>query len=83
MIALIKNVWEHWNDVLHKERRAEILKDLPHIDQEIQQELSMGPHDLLALQYFYFCMENKELIQATPEYQCEWLQKVTAARKRT
>ncbi len=52
-MVLIKKVWlvvydqwEHKNEVLHKEVRAEALWDLPHVDCEIRQELSLGPLDL-------------------------------------
>ncbi len=60
----------------------ETLKNLPHIDQEIQTEITLGPHDLLARQQFYFCTEYEDLMKTALEYQFQCLWEVTAARQR-
>ncbi len=60
-IALLKmawlvawDQWEHRNEVLYEEGRAETLKDVPCINQDIQRKLQLGAMDLWTRQHFYF-----------------------------
>ncbi len=75
--------WKHWNEVLHEEGRVVALKDLPHINREIQQELKLGPMDLLFGQYFYFLVECEDFMKLTLEYRSKCLWKAITAQKRT
>ncbi len=74
-IALIKKAWlvawdqwEHQNKVLHEEGRLEALHDLPHVNREILQELSLGPSDLPLWQHFYFNTTYEETMQMTIDF---------------
>ncbi len=88
-IVLIKSVlgsvglMGNRNKVLHEEGRVESLLNILQIYCEICWEFLTGLLDLPVCQQLYVTMTYEELMQMTPDFRCEWFQKLISAQRRT